>query len=303
MQAAPQPARTEELAAAFRLIFKDVGAAEQETRVANALHLVQRGELNPEGIHVLRGPNGLLGALVCLPVPGASALVWPPGAVDDDERPRREDALVRYAVAWLRGRGVKLAQSLLMPEEVFLAQSLERNGFAHVTNLWYLGHDLEVPVDVLATPAHLHFENYDPQVPGLFHQTLLRTYEGTLDCPEVNGVRSIEEVIQGHQAQGKYDPGRWWLALQGERPVGVAVVTELPESGDWEVAYMGVVPEARRRGFGREVLLKALFEARAAGIARMTLSVDTRNLPAWELYRRVGFAPYDQRAVFLAVWR
>jgi ribosomal-protein-alanine N-acetyltransferase len=77
----------------------------------------------------------------------------------------------------------------------------------------------------------------------------------------------------------------------------------MPESGDWEVAYVGVVPEARRRGVGRELMLHALVEARAAGVARLTLSVDARNQPAWALYRGLGFDPYDRRAVFLAVWR
>jgi ribosomal protein S18 acetylase RimI-like enzyme len=77
----------------------------------------------------------------------------------------------------------------------------------------------------------------------------------------------------------------------------------LPERGDWEVAYMGVVPEARRQGFGREILLKALFEARAAGVPRLTLSVDSRNQPAWNLYRSLGFEPFDRRAVYLLVWR
>ena len=148
----------------------------------------------------------------------------------------------------------------------------------------------------------LRFRPYDPDDPSLFHQTLARTYEQTLDCPEVNGARTVEEVVQGLQAQGGYDPARWWLALQAGRPVGVLVVTEGPEGGDWEVAYMGVVPEARRSGFGRAILLHALVEAKAAGVARVTLSVDARNRPAWDLYRGLGFEPVDRRAVYLAVW-
>jgi hypothetical protein len=31
--------------------------------------------------------------------------------------------------------------------------------------------------------------------------------------------------------------------------------------------------------------------------------VDARNRPAWDLYCRVGFEPFDQREVFLATWR
>src|SRR5947209_8324316 len=117
----PQPARTEELGAAFRLLFQHLPPHEQDRRVANALHLVQRGELDRAGIFVLRGPDRLLGAFVGLPIPGASALVWPPAVLADQQRLDREDLLLQHARAWLRGRGVKLAQALLAPDEVHLA--------------------------------------------------------------------------------------------------------------------------------------------------------------------------------------
>jgi ribosomal protein S18 acetylase RimI-like enzyme len=66
---------------------------------------------------------------------------------------------------------------------------------------------------------------------------------------------------------------------------------------------MGLVPEARRSGFGREILLHALCEARSAGASQVTLSVDDRNYPAHSLYRQVGFELFDRRAVLLLVWK
>jgi ribosomal protein S18 acetylase RimI-like enzyme len=304
MDAAPQPqaARTEELAPAFQLLFRHLSEPERENRVARALHLLQQKELDPQGVRVVRGNGGVLAALVCLPVPGASGLLWPPQSVADADQAGREDALVRDACSWLRGRGTKLVQALLAPEEVSLAAPLQRNGFVHVTHLWYLRHDLNVPVRRLNTPVRLAFQSYDAD-PSAFHQTLFRTYEGSQDCPEVTGVRTLEEIIAGHQAQGRFDPERWWLALEDGRPVAVLLTTEMLESGAWEVAYVGVVPEGRGRGLGRELMLKALFEARAAGVPQLTLSVDGRNRPAWQLYRGLGFEPYDRREVYLAIWK
>jgi mycothiol synthase len=299
MDAKPESARIEDWAPAFRLIFQYLAPGERERRCANALHLLQCGDLEPQGIFVLRGLTSLRGAIVCMPVPGASALIWPPGAVED-QRSMVEDVLLRYAFGWLQKSGVKLAQTLLAPEETFLAASLERNGFAPITNLWYLRHNLNTPVQYLDTPARLDYQPFDNGAE--FRRTLARTYENTMDCPEVNGVRTIEEVLEGHRAQGLFDPQRWWLVLKSGRPIGVLIMTEMPESGDWEVAYMGVVPEARRRGFGREILLKALHEAGAAKVPAVTLSVDARNRPAWNLYRSLGFEPFDQRVVYLAVW-
>jgi ribosomal protein S18 acetylase RimI-like enzyme len=215
-----------------------------------------------------------------------------------ERRTELEDALLRHANTWLHQRGVKLAQTLLAPEESFLAEPLLRSGFMAVTRLWYMRHNLNLPVNYLNAPARLDYQTYDGD--ALFCQTVLRTYEGTLDCPEVNGIRSIEEVLEGHRSQGKFDPEHWWLVRDPGGSVGVLMMTEMPESGDWEVSYMGVVPEARRRGFGREILLHALCEARAADAPAVTLSVDARNQPAWNLYRSLGFEAYDQRVVYLA---
>jgi mycothiol synthase len=300
MDVVPELARTEDWGTAFRLLFHYFPDEERERRCANALHLLQRGELDPHGIFILRGPSTLLGALVCLPVPGRSALLWPPGVVAE-RREELEDALLRHATSWLRQRGVKLTQTLLAPEEAFLAAPLLRNGFAEVTRLWFMRHDLILPLHCLHLPARLDYQPFAGD--ALFRRTLARTYEGTLDCPEINGVRGLDDILEGHRSQGAFDAERWWLARDGGEAVGVLLMTEMPDSGAWELAYMGVTPEARRRGVGREMLLHALCAARAADAPSVTLSVDARNEPAWKLYRSLGFDAYEERLVYLAIWR
>lgn len=297
-------ARTVELAPALRLLFQHIPADEREMRVGNALRLIQQGELDPAGVFVARDAGRLLGSMVVLPVPGASALVWPPQTLGGRGHKELEDQLVRHASAWLRQRGARLAQALLMSNEAYLAASLERNGFVHITSLWYLRHHLiDLPLATLAGKERLTYQSFDSAPRDLFEQTLLATYEQTLDCPEVNGVRTVEQIMEGHASQGRHDPDRWWLALSGRRPVGVLLVTELPEWNAWDLSYVGVVPAARGRGLGRELVCKALFEARAAEAAQLTLSVDMRNRPARNLYQRLDFEPCDEREVYLAIWR
>jgi ribosomal protein S18 acetylase RimI-like enzyme len=294
-------ARPDEWSDALRLLFRDLAPEERERRIVSALGLLRTGELDPAGLFVEHNAGGVAGVLVCLPVPGASALFWPPRSVADPDASAREDRLVTHALGWVRSRGAKLSQGLLTADESLLAGPLLRNGFCRVTRLWYLFHDNHVPVLQLSTPARLDFRAYDPARPTEFHQTLIRTYEGTRDCPEINGVRTIDEVIAGHRAQGRFEPTRWWLACEADRPVGVLLLTEMRESGDWDVSYLGVVPEARRRGFGRELMLKALVEAKAGAANRVTLSVDGRNEPALHLYRSFGFVPFDRREVLLSI--
>ncbi len=294
----PRPARPDELPDAFALLFSHLPPAERAYRAARAVELASRGELDPRGVFVL---PGVAGVCVCQPVPGAGSLIWPPIVTLQPPHPS-EDELVRHACAWLRQQGARLAQCLLADDEAFLTPPLLRGGLRHITGLSYLRHDLHLEPHLLDTPVRLRFESYDLAPLQEFHAALAGTYEATLDCPEVNGVRSVEEVLAGHRAQGPHEPSRWWLARCGGAAAGVLLVVE-SSPGEWEVAYMGLVPEARGRGLGRELLLHALCEARAAGAFRVILSVDDRNAPARRLYQKVGFEPYDHRLVLLALWR
>jgi ribosomal protein S18 acetylase RimI-like enzyme len=294
-----------ELADAFRLLGQHLPTAERDQRVANALSLVQQGELTCDNVAVVPGPHELLGALVFVPLAGAAGLLWPPQTVLGTAPDALEDALIQYGLARLRQGGAKLVESLLVASDVFLAPSLERNGFIHITALQYLQHDLAPAAEpeTASLPAaaamSLSYQAYSDGDRDLFHQTLLRTYEDTLDCPELNGVRTLDEIVAGHRAQGRYDPRRWWLALAADQPAGVLILADVPELQGWDLSYVGVVPEARGRGLGSALIGKALAEARVARARQLTLAVDIRNGPARRLYNRLGFQPFDQREVFL----
>jgi ribosomal protein S18 acetylase RimI-like enzyme len=294
------PARPRELSEAFQLLFRPYGEEESARRTANALRLVRQGELDPAGVMVARTALGLIGAMVSMKVAGAGGLVWPPQAVGEDPK-TVEDLLVRQTIAWLRQTGARLAQSLLPTEEAGWAQPLGRNGFKHVTRLWYMRHQLGSSMRSESSDQGLVYVPFSRCDRSLFEATLLRTYEQTLDCPEVSGVRTIDEIIAGHQAQGKHDPDRWWLALEEGRPVAVLLLTEAGDWPGWDLSYVGVVPEARGRGIGRALTRKAIVATAGAGENQLTLSVDVRNEPAGQLYRSLGFEVYDQREVYLCI--
>jgi ribosomal protein S18 acetylase RimI-like enzyme len=295
-------ARPEELAAAFQLLFRCHPPEQARGRVSSALAAVERGDFDPAGVLVAHGAAGLCGVLALLPLRGATALVWPPQADDD----ALEDALTAHALELLRGRGTKIAQALLTTEEVPSAAPLLRHGFRHVTVLEFLRHPLDQQSEPHAfpdgdeAPERLTYHAYDAATAERFHETLLRTYVDGLDCPELNHARGIADIIDGHQAHGRYDPQRWWLALENGRPAGVLLLNELPEWRSLDVSYLGVVPEARGRGFGRELTQRALTTARRLELPQVTLTVDRRNVPARNLYNRLGFEWFDERAVFLA---
>lgn len=295
-----RPAREEEWPAAFRFIFQAIPQSERAARVLHGIDMVRLGELQREGIWVAIESDLVRGAMICLPVPGASALVWPPQAEPGEQRTAIENALMTNGCAWLRGRGVRVAQSLLEEHDQQLAEPLLRNGFRKVTSLAYMRHDL---IRVPGRPTDpLRYQTYREVDRALFRATLEQTYVGTLDCPELNGVRSMDEIVIGHVSQGRHDPDRWWLAFVDDLPVAVLLLTAIPEWRGWDLSYLGVVPTARRKGFARNLAHKALSEARRAGQSKLTLSVDRRNLPARVLYESLGFVSYDRRDVYLGLW-
>jgi mycothiol synthase len=293
-------ARPGERTEAFRLAFQHLQVSEQVSRIANALELAAKNEIDPTGILVARTGGRLVGSLIAMTTQGAGGLIWPPQvSPDTSEKSAIEDELIRIAFLWLRQRGAKIAQTMLAPSELSLGEPLRRNGMPHITALAYLRRSLNDPIP--PATGRVEFEPFLTN-PTLFGQILLRTYEQTQDCPELTGARKIDEILEGHRAQGKYDPARWWLARQDGEPVGVLLLTLLPEWASWDVCYVGVVPNARGQGVGRTIMLKAVQEAQAAAAGSLTLSVDVRNAAAWRLYHNLGFEEFDRREVFLKVW-
>lgn len=285
--------------AAFALALRHLPEDLRPARVVNALTLVASGEIPPDGIFVACDVGGLRGVQVCVPLPGASGLFWLPKT--DPPNDSVEQQLVAWALAWLQRRGTKVAQALLSSLDVPAAGPLVQCGFKLVTRLHYLEHQLQ---SVLPAPSsRLRFSTYQEGSQDLFRATLQRTYEGTLDCPELNDVRSMEETIAGHIGQGKFRPERWWLAWAGDRPVAVALATEVPDMDVWDLSYLGVVPEARRRGVGRAVAEYVLHTAQAAHADKLILAVDDRNRPALQLYHTLGFLSVDFREVYLYLWK
>jgi mycothiol synthase len=92
-------------------------------------------------------------------------------------------------------------------------------------------------------------------------------------------------------ASSSFDPGFWFVALDGEEVVGVARCRERTASSPdaANVDELGVRRRWRGRGIGRSLLLHAFAEARRRGIGAVELSVDSESLTgATRLYEGVG---------------
>lgn len=267
---------------------------------------LERGELSADSLRVVRGPDGIRGAMLHLCLPGHSGVVWPPWAGPGPDRGAVEDLLVQDALQLLRSRGVTVCAAELA-SETFSASSgpLLRQGFRHVTRLRELALDLHFGVPArlaVKPPTDLQFLPYGEADPQQFLATLEETYRDSLDFPEVNEVRTAQDALESYRNNGRADPRLWWLGMQGGRPVGVVIV-DLARKPEGNLLYLGVVPSARGQGLGRALLAHAARQSLAAGASSLTLAVDARNAPALRLYRRAGFRSVGQWEVLLAILR
>ncbi|OWK43341.1 GNAT family N-acetyltransferase [Fimbriiglobus ruber] len=298
------PARPAEYPAACRALFAHLPAVDRIARVDRALALIANGEIDPTGLLVARdmpGADVLVGAMLVQHLPGSAASVWVPRAVSGPNQRAVEDALARAAVARLRAGGARYAQSFLKPEERLPARALELVGFRFLTQLAFLIRDL-TPEDARPNfDAPVRFVTYSAIGPNLFADVLLATYEDSRDCPELNGTRSASEIVAEYRTEAP-SPPPWWLVEAGDGgPVGVVILSPKDGTGVWDLSYLGLIPRARDRGWGKHLLRYAVARASLAGAVYLNLSADARNEPALRLYQGHGFRQYDLQDVFW--WR
>lgn len=251
------------------------------------------GELDPRGLIVATDGEAIRGTIFAYRIGGAQAAIWPPNADDADVR----DALVAGALAWIHGEPTRTVQAVVRDSDLPRTDALVRAGFRRVTRLANLSR-ASSPTDAAFAPNRMTFESVS--VPSAeFAATMQRTYEGTLDVPELNGTRTIDEVVAGYREAQSCESSRWWLLRERGAPVGVVMLAEQSDGSTIELTYVGLIPPARGHGLGREAIGFALARAAESGSSRVTLTVDVRNAPALRRYDEWHFRRDDERTAFL----
>ena len=113
-----------------------------------------------------------------------------------------------------------------------------------------------------------------------------RRYIGFVEAPPVESTREFLRKIVA-------DAGIQFLAVTPDNGVvGWCDIIRNPVEGFRHVGRlgMGLLPDYRRRGLGRQLATAAIHAARDAGIERIELEVFATNEAAIGLYRTLGFA-------------
>jgi mycothiol synthase len=273
---------------------------EAEGRADAMLTLMAAKGRSLAGCHAVTTRRGKpVAACLCFESPGRIGMLLLSPMGREEWRQQALGSAVRHVVRAAGGRDLNILQAVLEDGDMREAEVLEALGFRHLARLLYLDRSCALPEDEPPPRVEVKWRTYVPENHGEFARVIAATYEGSLDCPGLTGLRDIEDIIASHRATGEHDPTWWFLATVDGEGVGVLLLAGVPLRSALEVAYMGVAPAHRGRGLGRVLLRQALAVARSAGVGCLTLAVDAGNAPALRLYERFGFEPVASREAWI----
>lgn len=244
--------------------------------------------------------NRLISTSLVIESPGTSAMAFIPTLCPTDLTLKGTVCALRSLVTEAWGRGMSLVETLLMPGANYSANIVTQAGFRFITRLLYLRRRISVSKKVLTVANDLEWVSYSPKSEKLFGRILELTYAQSLDCPELTGVRPIEDVLAAHRAVGDHDPSLWWVATRSGSPVGVMLLSHIRARNALEIVYMGVSQAARGTGVADALLDRAVHATVASDARELALAVDRRNAPARRMYARWGFIEFSARDAWIA---
>jgi ribosomal protein S18 acetylase RimI-like enzyme len=231
------------------------------------------------------------------PHAGRAASIHGPVVRSDD--PCLAASLARFSVEQAKRLDLTCIQALLPIEYTPQAAALTAAGFHGVANLLYM-FSAAGDWPTRAPESALHFR---PATQAELAKVIEQTYLGSLDCPAVDGLRNLDDVLAGYRATGNYLPENWLIVTVGvgaeTRIVGCLLLADHPSTDQVELVYMGILPEARGHAWGSHLVRQAQWLVRQSGRQRLVLAVDEANQPAVRMYAASGLVTFDRKVLWL----
>ncbi|MEX2215861.1 MAG: GNAT family N-acetyltransferase, partial [Phycisphaeraceae bacterium] len=199
--------------------------------------------------------------------------------------------LIKRAVAAVDRSKTGIVQALLESQHQLQAEAFTEAGFQRLAHLVYMQRTIHAQhvMPLLLEPG-LSLTPWANARRRLFRAAITASYEETLDCPGLLGLREVDEVIDGHMATGEFTPSLWLALHRGEEPVGVMLLNLVMQKQNLELVYLGLAKPWRGKGLGRKLMHRALELAQQHQVKHLVLAVDELNTAALKLYRSMGFS-------------
>lgn len=133
-----------------------------------------------------------------------------------------------------------------------------------------------------------------PFVEALFASTRADLFAG-MPPAQRDALLALQHRSQHQHYRGAYPDAEWLIVERGDEPVGRLYLQEEPRAV--RLIDISLVPQVRGQGIGAALLGDLLEAARDQG-RDVVLHVEHQN-PARRLYERLGFAPVEDKGVYL----
>jgi RimJ/RimL family protein N-acetyltransferase len=181
--------------------------------------------------------------------------------------------------------------------ELFTAAGFQR---ARVGQRWQRRIDATASV---ATPSRLEFRTLAEAGEDRFKAAIALVSDGTLDERLREMRRRLGRTADAdehfHLLMGiPHEPGWWQLAYSVDGGL-VGLIVGGGNSDEPVIAYVGVVPEQRGRGYVDDLLVQAVATLTDAGASVIRADTDLANVPMANAFRRAGFEQFLARTEYL----
>ena len=199
---------------ALQLVLRSMAPEQAGPLVASLERLAAQGVDVFATLWVAQAGDELVGSTWVQPMAGKVATLWLPQFREEPrgEEPRRADS-ARLASGALKAScqlPIDVIQTLIDPSATTEGQLLSELGFESLATLEFLHWEIATAKNPVAeVDPRLTIEPGAGERPELLKQLLAESYCGTLDCPRLDGVRQVDDTIEGYQSVGEYRPELW----------------------------------------------------------------------------------------------
>ncbi len=289
--------------------------APNQPAVDHFLNFADQQQLSLDGLwSAYDGQTPLFSALI-IPGSGRTAVLFSAPISSEQLKPTAV-GLVRHVVDQQPPESIRLIQVLLEPSQKREEQMLVEAGFHRLAGLTYMRRSCmnrgptappaEVSDDtakgfITCDGRRLDRISWDEDHHDAFARAIDASYEDTLDCPGLVGVRTMDDIIAGHKAVGRFEPGLWSAYYDGDEPAAVLLLNPLIDRHELELVYLGLSPRYRGKGLATSLMHHAFAQAGARNDTGIHLAVDQANAPALQLYQRLGFRATGRKVAMIDV--
>ena len=277
------------------------GQPAEESQAVELMKFTAQRNINLADIWIYEANGWLRWAALPVVSPGRTVLYFGTAASVVGQHLEPMQAGLHAICNYFAAKDIQLAQVLLEPSDSASIAVYQNSGFKQMAELLYL----QRTVRKIAPPAPLagnfRLESYSEKNHAAFAAIVLASYEDSLDCPPLNGVRNIEDILAGHKAAGVFDPRDWMLLSRDNEPVAVLLLSKTHHADGMELVYLGLIPKVRGHGLANYLMQVAEARVCERKVRKFSLAVDALNEPALKLYYRHGMQKVTTKVAMMRI--